>query len=183
MAVGVVVQNVGTAFAIYEAVRYQKPLIERIISISGSPVSQPKNLKAPIGALYSDLLDFCGGTKSQIGKAIAGGPMMGFALPSLEAGITKGSSGLVLMNLKEARAQSEHNCIRCARCVDVCPMNLVPAIIANAVKYKDIEAAEKAGLNDCIKCGSCAYVCPAQIPLVQYIDTGKIRFAELQRKR
>jgi len=183
MAVGVVVQNVGTALAIYEAIRYQKPLIDRVISITGSPVAKPMNLLAPIGTLYSELVDFCGGTKETVGKAISGGPMMGFALPSLDAAMTKGSSGLVLFGEKDARSLAEHTCLRCARCVDVCPMNLVPSIIANAVKYKDLDLAVQAGVNDCIKCGSCAYVCPAQIRLVQYIDTGKIRFAEAQRKK
>jgi len=183
MAVGVVVQNVGTALAIYEAIRYQKPLIDRVISITGSPVAKPMNLLAPIGTLYSELVDFCGGTKETVGKAISGGPMMGFALPSLDAAMTKGSSGLVLLGEKDARSLAEHTCLRCARCVDVCPMNLVPSIIANAVKYKDLDLAVQAGLNDCINGGSCAYVCPAQIRLVQDIDTGKIRCAEAQRKK
>lgn len=183
MAIGVVVVNVATAVAIYEAVRYKKPLIERIISITGSPVVNPMNLKAPIGALYSDLVEHCGGTKEAIGKVISGGPMMGFALPSLEAAMTKGCSGLVLFNEKAARSLTEQTCLRCARCVDICPMNLLPSAIAQAVKYKNLELAVQAGLNDCIKCGSCAYVCPAQIPLVQYIDTGKIRYAEAQRKK
>ncbi len=183
MAVGVVVQNVGTAFAIYEAIRFKKPLIDRIISVTGSPVAKPMNLRAPIGTLYSDLVQHCGGTKEPVGKIISGGPMMGFSLPSLEAAMTKGSSGLVLFGAKAAKSLTEHTCLRCARCVDICPMNLVPSIIANAVKYKDLDMAVQAGLNDCIKCGSCAYVCPAQIRLVQYIDTGKIRYAEAQRKK
>ncbi|MCB5266625.1 MAG: electron transport complex subunit RsxC [Candidatus Cloacimonetes bacterium] len=183
MAVGVVVQNVGTAVAIYEAIRFQKPLIDRIISVTGSPVVKPMNLKAPIGTLYSDLVEHCGGTREEIGKAISGGPMMGFSLPSLDATMTKGSSGLVLFNQKAAKSLAEHTCLRCARCVDICPMNLLPSMIANAVKYKNLDLAVQAGLNDCIKCGSCAYVCPAQIRLVQYIDTGKIRYAEAQRKK
>jgi len=183
MAVGVVVQNVGTALAIYEAIRYQKPLIDRVISVTGSPVAKPMNLLAPLGTLYSELVDFCAGTTETVGKSISGGPMMGFALPSLDAAMTKGSSGLVLFGEKDARSLAEHTCLRCARCVDVCPMNLVPSIIANAVKYKDLDLAVQAGVNDCIKCGSCAYVCPAQIRLVQYIDTGKIRYAEAQRKK
>ncbi|HRX76387.1 MAG TPA: 4Fe-4S dicluster domain-containing protein, partial [Candidatus Cloacimonadota bacterium] len=93
------------------------------------------------------------------------------------------SSGLVLFNQKAAKSLAEHTCLRCARCVDICPMNLLPSMIANAVKYKNLDLAVQAGLNDCIKCGSCAYVCPAQIRLVQYIDTGKIRYAEAQRKK
>ena len=183
MAVGVVVQNVGTAVAIYEAVRYQKPLIERVISVTGSIVNKPMNLLAPIGTLYSDLLEHCGGVSAPIGKAISGGPMMGFALPSLAAAMTKGSSGLVLFDEKAAKSLEEHTCLRCARCVDICPMNLMPSMIATAVKYNDLDMAVKAGLNDCIKCGSCAYVCPAHIRLVQWIDTGKIRHAEAMRKK
>lgn len=181
MAVGVVVQNVGTAVAIYEAARYQKPLIERVISVTGPVVKQPMNLLAPVGTLFSDLVEYSGGLTQPLGKAISGGPMMGFALPSLDAAMIKGSSGLVLIGAKEAKSKAEHTCLRCARCVDICPMNLIPSTIANAVKYNDLDMAVKAGLNDCIKCGSCAYVCPAQIRLVQWIDTGKIRYAEAQR--
>lgn len=183
MAVGVVVQNVATAVAIYEAVRYKKPLVERIIAITGSVVKKPKNLMARIGTPYSVLVDFCDGVTEEIGKAISGGPMMGFAIPNLDAPMTKGSSGLVLMDAKEGKMLDEHTCLRCARCVDVCPMNLVPSIIAAAVKAKNLEMADKAGLSDCMKCGSCSYVCPAQIRLVQWIDTGKIRWAELQRAK
>ncbi len=181
MAVGVVVQNVGTAFAIYEAVRYQKPLVERIISVTGSVVAHPKNLKARIGTSFSDLVEFCGGVSSDPGKIISGGPMMGFALPSLAAPMAKGSSGLVLMSEKESKTLEERNCLRCARCVDVCPMNLLPCQIAQAVKAGALDLALKAGLEDCMKCGSCAYVCPAHIRLVQWIDTGKIQHAEALR--
>jgi len=183
MAVGVVVQNVGTAFAIYEAVRFKKPLVDRIISVTGAIVKEPHNFKARIGTLYAELVELCGGATETIGKVISGGPMMGFALPGLEAPMTKGSSGLVLFNEQEAKFLEERDCIRCARCVDVCPMNLIPSTIASAVKYKNLDLAEKTGLNDCMKCGSCAYVCPAHIRLVQWIDTGKIRWAELQRSK
>ncbi len=181
MAVGVVVQNVATAFAIYEAVRFKKPLVDRVISVTGSIVAHPKNLKARIGTPFSELLEYCGGATAGIGKIISGGPMMGFALPSLDAPLGKGSSGLVLMDEKEAKTLEERNCLRCARCVDVCPMNLLPSSIAQAVKAGEMEIALKAGLEDCMKCGSCAYVCPAQIRLVQWIDTGKIRHAETLR--
>ncbi len=183
MAVGVVVQNVGTAVAIYEAVRYKKPLVERIISVTGEIVKEPKNLLGRIGTPYSDLVDYCGGVHKEIGKAISGGPMMGFAIPNLDAPMTKGSSGLVLLSRKDGQLLDEHTCLRCARCVDVCPMNLIPSMIAAAVKAKNLEMAVKAGLNDCMKCGSCSYVCPAQIRLVQWIDTGKIKWAELQRAK
>jgi electron transport complex protein RnfC len=183
MAVGVVVQNVGTAYAVYEAIRYGKPLVERVISITGAPVKSPSNLKARIGSPFAELVEFCGGTTMPVGKIISGGPMMGFALPGLEATMGKGSSGLVLMNEKAARLLVEKNCVRCARCVDVCPMNLLPSTIAAAVKYNNLDMAVEAGLNDCMKCGSCAFVCPAQIRLVQWIDTGKIRYAEAQRAK
>lgn len=176
--VGIVVQNVGTAFAIYEAVRFKKPLVERIITVTGSVVNNPKNLKARIGTLFSDLVTYCGGTKSEIGKVISGGPMMGYALPSLDAPIAKGTSGLILFSEKEASTIEERNCIHCAHCVDVCPMNLVPSLIAQGVKGGDLTLAVKAGLEDCIKCGSCAYVCPAHIRIVQWVDTGKLRYAE-----
>lgn len=183
MAIGVVVQNVGTAAAVYEAIRYRKPLVERIITVTGSVVKNPKNLRARIGTPYSVLVDYCGGTTAPIGKVISGGPMMGFALPDLFAPMAKGSSGLVLMNDLEARLMEEKSCLRCARCVDVCPMNLMPSLIAAAVKHKNLDMAVNAGLLDCMKCGSCAYVCPAQIRLVQWIDTGKVRHAELLRAK
>jgi len=183
MAVKVVVQNVGTAVAIYEAVRYSKPLVERIIAVTGSVVAKPGNLKARIGTPMAKLVEFCGGTTEEIGKIISGGPMMGFAIPNLDAPITKGSSGLVLLNKKEAHILQEQTCLRCGRCVDVCPMNLLPSLIAQAVKVKDYDTADKAGLTDCMKCGSCAYVCPSHIRLVQWIDTGKIKLAEIQRNK
>lgn len=183
LAVGVVVQNVGTAVAIYEAVRYKKPLVERVITITGSVLKNPKNLRARIGTPFFELVNFCGGTTADIGKIISGGPMMGFALPSLDAPLGKGSSGLVLLSAREAHQIEERNCLRCARCVDVCPMNLLPSLIAQAVKAKDLDLAISSGLEDCMKCGSCAYVCPAHIRLVQWIDTGKIRHAELLRAK
>jgi electron transport complex protein RnfC len=181
MEVKVVVQNVGTAVAVYEAVRYRKPLIERVITISGKIVKNPKNILAPIGTLYQDLLDFCGGTNAEIGKAISGGPMMGFAIPTLETPMTKGSSGLLLFNKKEASKMAEDTCLRCARCVDVCPMDLVPSLIAHSARYDDWEKAEKYGVMDCIKCGSCAYVCPSNIKLIQWIDIAKLKITEKRR--
>jgi electron transport complex protein RnfC len=183
MAVKVVVQNVGTAVAIYEAVRYQKPLVERIISVTGSVVAKPGNLKARIGTPFSKLVAFCGGTTGEIGKIISGGPMMGFALPDLEAPVAKGSSGLLLLNPKEAHILQERTCLRCGRCVDVCPQNLFPSLIAAAVRNNDLATADKAGMTDCMKCGSCAYVCPSHIRLVQWIDTGKIKKAEIDRNK
>jgi electron transport complex protein RnfC len=183
MAVKVVVQNVGTAVAIYEAVRFRKPLVERIVSVTGSIVAKPGNLKARIGTPFANLVEFCGGTTGEIGKIISGGPMMGFAIPNLDAPVAKGSSGLVLLNKKEGHILEERTCLRCGRCVDVCPQNLFPSLIAAAVKNEDLVTADKAGMTDCMKCGSCAYVCPAHIRLVQWIDTGKIKLAEIERNK
>lgn len=181
MEVKVVVQNVGTAIAVYEAVRYKKPLLERVITVSGKIVKNPKNILAPIGTMYEDLLDFCGGTNEEIGKVISGGPMMGFAIPTLETPMTKGSSGLLLFDKKEASKMAEDTCLRCARCVDVCPMDLVPSLIAHSARYDDWEKAEKYGVMDCIKCGSCAFVCPSNIKLIQWIDIAKLKIAEKRR--
>jgi len=181
MDVDVVVQNVGTAFAVYEAVRYKKPLVERIVTVSGSIVKVPKNLKTRIGTKFEELLEFCNGTTEDIGKVISGGPMMGFAIPNLEAPVAKGSSGLLLFNKKQAHRQKENTCIRCGSCVDVCPMNLVPSLIAKNVRYEDWEMTEKYGVMDCIKCGSCAYVCPSNIKLIQWIDIGKMKISEKNR--
>ena len=181
MDVGVVVQNVGTAVAIFEAVRYRKPLLDRVITVSGKIVKNPKNIIAPIGTMYNDLLDYCGGTNDEPGKVISGGPMMGFAIPTLDTPMTKGSSGLLLFDKKEASKMEENTCLRCARCVDVCPMNLVPSLIANSSRYGDWESAEKYGVMDCIKCGSCAYVCPSNIKLIQWIDIAKLKIMEKKR--
>ena len=178
MDVSVVVQNVGTAIAVYEAVRYKKPLVDRVITISGKIVKNPKNIKARIGTFYSDLLEYCEGTTEDIGKIISGGPMMGFAIPSLETPMTKGSSGLLLFDKKEAHREQENVCLRCGRCVDICPMNIVPSFIAHHVRNDDWDSAEKSGVMDCIKCGSCAYVCPSHIKLIQWIDIGKIKVSE-----
>ncbi len=183
MAVGVVVQNVGTAIAAYEAVRYKKPLIERIITVSGRIVNQPKNIKARVGTQFQELLDYCGGVKEEIGKIISGGPMMGIAIPNLESPMGKGSSGLLLFDRKEAKKDAEHTCLRCGRCVDICPLNLIPSMIARSVKYSDWETAEKAGVMDCMKCGSCAFVCPSHIKLIQWIDIGKAKIFELRKAK
>lgn len=181
MAVKVVVQNVGTTVAVYEAIRYRKPLVERVITVTGRIIRKPSNFLARIGIPFSELVEHAGGVTDVIGKVISGGPMMGFAIPTLDAPMAKGSSGVVLMDDSEARMLEEHACLRCARCVDVCPLNLLPSIIAASVKAKDLDTADKSGLSDCMKCGCCAYVCPANIRLVQWIDTGKVRLVERQR--
>jgi len=180
MDIGVVVQNVGTAHSIYEAVKYEKPLIERITTITGKIVKSPKNLKVPIGSLISDMLDYCGGTKEEIGKLISGGPMMGFALSEIETPITKTSSGILFMGKDAVDESEEKACLRCGRCVDACPMKLTPTFIADAVKNQAYEEAKKLGCMDCMECGSCAYVCPSHISLVQWIKLGKLEISKLE---
>jgi electron transport complex protein RnfC len=183
MDVGVIVQNVGTAVASYEAVRYKKPLIERVITVTGKIVKNPKNLQARIGTLFHELLDYCGGTTEEIAKIISGGPMMGFAISTLNTPMAKGSSGLIIFDQQEAKKRQEQTCIRCCSCVDVCPMYLMPSLIATSVKNEDWETARKAGAVDCIKCGCCAYVCPSHIKLIQWIDIGKNKISEIDRQK
>ncbi len=179
MEIGVVVQNVGTAYAVYEAVTSGKPLIDRITTLSGEIVKNPRNLKVPVGTPISDMLDFCEGTKEPIGKLISGGPMMGFALSDMETPVTKTSSGTLFMGEDAVDETPESACLRCGRCVDACPMNLTPTFIAEAVKHEAYEEARKLNCMDCMECGSCAYVCPSHINLVQWIKLGKLEIGKL----
>ncbi|MBW6515459.1 MAG: electron transport complex subunit RsxC [Candidatus Cloacimonetes bacterium] len=183
MDVGVIVQNVGTAIASYEAVRYKKPLIDRVITVTGRIVNKPKNLQARIGSLFNELLDHCAGTSEEIAKIISGGPMMGYAISTLNTPLAKGSSGLILFDSQEAKKRNEQTCIRCCSCVDVCPMNLMPSMIVSSVQNNDWESARRAGAVDCIKCGCCAYVCPAHIKMIQWIDIGKNKITEIDRTK
>ncbi|MGC9336646.1 MAG: electron transport complex subunit RsxC [Candidatus Cloacimonadia bacterium] len=182
MDVGVVVQNVGTAWAIYEAVRYNKPSIERVTTVTGPIVKNPKNILAPIGTLVSDLINFCEGTYEDISKLISGGPMMGFALTTQATPIIKGTSGIVIFGEASIFETKEHACIRCGGCVDVCPMQLAPTMIVDSVKNASHEEAKKLHITDCMECGSCAYVCPSHISLVQWIKLGKLEIAKLDRQ-
>jgi len=171
--VGVVVVNVGTAAAVARAVLRSKPLTHRIVSVTGDGIAEPKNLLAPIGASYGDLVEACGGLTESAGRVIAGGPMMGFALAELDVPVTKGTSGVVVLTKEQARSAEETACIRCGRCVDVCPLGLVPTKIALACRHGDWETAKRYYLTACVECGCCGYVCPAKIPLVQLMRMGK----------
>ena len=171
--VGVVVMNVGTAAAAARAVLRGKPLTHRVVSVTGQGITQPKNILAPIGASYADLVEFAGGLRPDAGRVIAGGPMMGFALGDLDTPITKGTSGIVVLTQEEIRQREETSCVRCGRCVDVCPLNLVPTKIALACRHRDWDLAKRHHLLACMECGCCAYACPAGIPLVQLIRMGK----------
>ena len=173
--VGVVVLNVATAAAIARAVIRGRPLTHRVVTVTGPGIREPKNVLAPIGASYADLLEFCGGLTPQAARVIAGGPMMGFALGGFQCPVTKGTSGVVVLTAEEIERSEETACLRCGRCVDVCPLNLVPTRLALAARHKDWATARRYHLLACMECGCCAYVCPAAIPLVQLIRMGKVQ--------
>ena len=181
--VGAVVQNVGTAFAIYEAVMHNKPLIDRIITVTGKSVSNPGNLRARLGTPMQQLMDECGGLPADTGKIIGGGPMMGKALLSLDVPMTKGSSGLLIMNSKEARRSAPQPCIRCARCVSACPMGLEPYLLATLSTHAEWERAEANDVVSCIECGSCQFTCPSCRPLLDNIRVGKQTVMGIIRSR
>lgn len=181
--VGAVVQNVGTAFAIYQAIMKNKPLIDRIITVTGKSLQQPSNLLARLGTPFQQLIDECGGLPEDTGKIIGGGPMMGKALLSLDIPMTKGSSGLLIMNEKETRRSMPQPCIRCAKCVNVCAMGLEPYLLSKMCAMEDWEGAEKNGIVSCIECGSCQYTCPSNRPLLDMVRVGKSTVMGIIRSR
>lgn len=170
MDVATVVQNVGTAAAVCDAVCRGIPLIGRITTVTGDAIATPKNLRARIGTTYKAAIDFCGGFSEEPSKVISGGPMMGFAQYSLDAPIIKGTSGILALTKKHTDHEQERACIRCGRCVDACPMGLVPSMLSIYGERGNFKAArDEYGVMNCIECGSCAYVCPAKRNIVQYI--------------
>jgi electron transport complex protein RnfC len=171
--VGTVVVNVGTSAAIALAVLRGRPLTHRIVTVTGPGVAVPKNLLVPIGVSIRALLDHCGGLTPAATLVLAGGPMMGLTIPSLDTPITKGASGVTVLTAREVGERQETSCVRCGRCVDVCPLNLVPTRLALASRNRDWEAAKRHHLMACMECGCCAFACPARIPLVQLIRVGK----------
>ncbi|MBN1765772.1 MAG: electron transport complex subunit RsxC [Sedimentisphaerales bacterium] len=171
--VKVVVINVGTASAITWASLEGRPVTERIVTVTGRGIKEPGNFRVPVGMLLSDLLDICGGLTDDAEKIILGGPMMGVTADNLDIPILKGTSGITVLTTHEVSRIKETACIRCSRCVDHCPVGLVPTRIAHAVKARDLDMAQEYDMMACIECGCCTYICPAQIPLVQYIRSGK----------
>jgi len=172
--VGVVVVNVATAASLARAVVRGKPLTHRIVSVSGAGVREPKNLLAPIGISYRELIDHCGGLRQDAVRIVAGGPMMGFTLGSLDVPVTKGTSGITVLSQAEVRSREQTNCVRCGRCVDVCPMRLVPTRLALAARSGNADLARSYYPMACMECGSCAYACPSGLPLVQLIRLAKV---------
>ena len=181
MDVGCLVHNVGTALAIYHAVAFKKPLIERVVTVTGSGVKEPKNLSVRIGTPFKHLIDYCGGYTENAAKLINGGPMMGIAQISDNVPVIKGTSGILVLDKKSACLKPQSPCISCAHCVDICPMRLLPNKIASYVEYNRINEAQINGLLDCIECGSCSYICPSKRNLVHYIQWGKALWNENQR--
>ncbi len=180
--VGCVVQNVGTAFAVYEAVQLNKPLIERVVTLSGIGFTGG-NFLVRIGTPIQALIDKCGGLPENTGKIINGGPMMGKALVSTEVPVTKGTSGILLFPQDESKRMPVYNCIRCGKCVSVCPMGLEPIVLEKASEIQNWELAEKYHVLDCIECGSCHYTCPAGRPLLDMIRLGKNKVNQIIRSR
>jgi electron transport complex protein RnfC len=182
MDVGCLVQNVGTALAVYHAVSSQRPLIERVVTVTGNGIQNPNNLRVRIGTPFRSLIDYCGGYTPSAAKLINGGPLMGISQYTDEVPVIKGTSGILVLDQKKARLKIERPCIACARCVDVCPMNLLPSHIAAAVEFNRIKDANKLGLLDCIECGTCSFICPAKRNLVHYIKLGKACWTDIDRE-
>ena len=181
--VGCVVQNVGTTYAVYEAVQKNKPLIERVVTVTGKAVRKPSNFLARIGTPIANLIEAAEGLPESTGKIINGGPMMGKALTSLDIPVVKGSSGILLMPENESKRKPESSCIRCSKCTYVCPMGLEPFLLARVSKLGNFEMAEREMIMDCIECGSCQYTCPASIPLLDYLRLGKTMVGAMIRNR
>lgn len=180
---GAIVQNVGTALAVYEAVQKHKPLVERVVTVTGKAVKNPCNLLVRIGTPLSELIETAGGMPCSTAKLVSGGPMMGKAVYSDEIPVAKGTSGVLMLLEEDTKRRPMRNCIRCAKCVGACPMGLNPAFLMRDTVYKDWEALESNHVYDCIECGSCSFICPANRPLLDHIRIGKGRVMAIRRAR
>lgn len=181
--VGVVVHNVGTIFAIYQAVQHHRPLMERVVTVTGKKLENPSNFWVRIGTPISDLIDAVGGIPEDTRKIVSGGPMMGRALKNTDVPVTKGTSGILVIPADEASRGTPKNCIRCGECVDVCPMGLEPHLLMNLSEKGMYEKAAGEDIMTCIECGSCSYVCPSHRPLLDYIRFGKTIAKQLESKK
>lgn len=173
LAVGVVVQNVATAHAVHEALRYRKPLLDRIVTVTGTGILTPRNVRVPIGTLLEKVVDFCGGMRVDTTRLIAGGPMMGRALPRLDLPVTKGLNGLLALTGRGPFESGYGPCIQCGRCVDACPLGLEPDQVSVRVEAGKVLDTEPYGARECYECGCCTYVCPSGRPLLQFMQVAK----------
>ncbi len=173
--VGVIVQNISTTLAVFEAVTLQKPLYEKVVTVSGRAINRQANLKVKVGTLLSEVVTYLGGTTKDLLKIVSGGPMMGFAMSALDVPITKTTSGVLFLNSKETDTSAYGPCIHCGWCLEACPMGLLPKEVAIYVEAGKGHLTEKFGVFDCFECGCCAYVCPAKRPLVQFARLAKIQ--------
>ena len=184
--IGVLVLNVATCAAIADAVVNKRPLTHRVVTVSGEAIARPGNYYVAIGTSVGDLMEFCGGVIRKSAKLVMGGPMMGLAIADMDTPLTKASGAITVLTKEQIGkakfAQQQTPCIRCGRCLEVCPENLNPTKIAHAVKSNLLDLAQSYYLNACIECGCCSYVCPANIEITGYIKTGKI-FVARQKKR
>ena len=181
--VGCVVNNVGTAFAVYEAVQKNKPLVENIMTVTGKSLAKQHNYKIRIGISYADIVNHIGGLPDDTAKLISGGPMMGKAIVNLEAPTTKGASSLLVITDKEAERAEERDCIRCGKCMEACPMGLEPYLFSALINNDKVQDAVDNHLMDCIECGCCIFTCPANKPLLDEIRFAKGKFRQMQQKK
>ncbi len=179
--VGVVNHNVGTAATITNAIREGKPLIERVVTVTGAGINRPANLLVRVGTLVSEVIETCGGLTENTRKLIIGGPMMGLAQSTTDLPVIKGTSGILALTDQEIYLAESSPCIRCARCVDVCPVQLMPTSIAQASEHELFKRAEKLHAMDCFECGCCSYICPSKIPLVQWIRIAKAEITKAKK--
>ncbi len=182
---GVVVHNVATAFAVYGAVYHGRPLISRVVTVSGGAINNPANYYVLVGTPVSCLIEASGGYKEKPARLLMGGPMMGQPILNNVVPIVKGSSGVIALSSAEIEERKAMPCIRCGGCVAVCPCGLVPLEMAARIGHDDLEGASKIGLKDCVGCGSCSYICPAHIPLVQYFNyaKGSLKAQDARKKK
>lgn len=183
MDIGTLVENVGTAAAVHDAIAMGLPLTERVVTVTGDAVTSPKNVRARIGTPLGDMIAYGGGFAGAIGKVVCGGPMMGIAQDSLNVGINKTTSGLLLLPRSQVHQFSSTPCISCGRCVAACPAGLLPCVLSENLEAENYAEAEALNVLDCIECGACAFECPAHRPLVQHMRQGKANVLKLRKQR
>ncbi len=181
--VGCIIQNIGTAIAIYDAVAKGEPQLTAALTVSGKGINNPKNLIVPVGTTIGDILDYCGGITNDAVKVIVGGPMMGVAQYDFSAPVMKATSGILVLTEEEVNNHPQTNCLRCGKCVEACPLNLIPTKLSRLSQLEKYEEAEQLNITTCMECGTCTFTCPANIPLVQWIRLGKQKVMTIQKEK